>query len=197
MNRRFTAANLDNIGFVLVADNAIEQKFHLLKRPMRLAVRPRLGITNWAFQITSIGHLEYRQTAMLFMIWTESAVVRATGPDRRDESVRHLAWLKRCPTDDNRRSHGRLTRLNGEYPFCHARAQRSAISLVGAWSRNSCRPTANSRSPSNGIPSRIPLTGPSRLTSVYRCGIATSNSTRPSEEGVNLFPTTEMLPTLT
>ena len=64
---------------------------------MRVAVRPRLGITNWAFQITSIGHLDYRQTAMLFMIGTESAVVRATGPDRRVESVRHLAWLKRLP----------------------------------------------------------------------------------------------------
>ena len=93
-------------------------------------------------------------------------------------------------------SHSRVVCLNGEYPFSHARVQRSAICLVGLSGTNSCRPAANARSPSKGLPSRFPLIKPSRLTKVYRCGTTTSKSMRPSGEGVMIFPATSTCPTL-
>jgi len=42
-------------------------------------------------------------------------------------------------------SHSRVVCLNGEYPFSHARVQKSAICLVGLSGINSCRPAANAR----------------------------------------------------
>ena len=87
-----------------------------------------------------------------------------------------ISALGRYPNLKVESSHSRFGCLNGEYPFCHARAQRSAICLVGLAGTNSCRPAANSPLPSNNLPLRVPLTGPSGLTSVYRCGITTSNT---------------------
>jgi hypothetical protein len=97
MNRRLAAADLHDVRLLFVAHHAIEHELHLLHRPVRLPVRPRLRVADRAGEVARIGDLHQRQATVLLVIGAKPAIVRAPVADRRVELHRQLARLQAEP----------------------------------------------------------------------------------------------------
>src|SRR5690606_29616556 len=83
MDRRLPAANLHDVRLPFIANDRIEHLLDLLQGAPRFPLRRRLRIANRALQIAAIRYLDQGQTAMLLMIGTKPAIVRAAIANRR------------------------------------------------------------------------------------------------------------------
>jgi hypothetical protein len=93
MDGGFAAGNLNDVGFGLVGDDAIEHAFDLVERLELGAMGSGLRVADGTGKIAGVADFEEREAGMLLVVGTEAAVVGTSEFNGRVVPVRHLGRL--------------------------------------------------------------------------------------------------------
>src|SRR5215469_5595295 len=78
MQGRLTTADLQQVGLALAGNKSVEHPLDRRERQLSRQRRRRAGETGRARQVAGLVDLDQRQTALLLVVGTETAIVRAT-----------------------------------------------------------------------------------------------------------------------
>jgi hypothetical protein len=91
---RLAAGNLQQVRLALALDQEIQHRLDLFEAALPGAGRRRIGKADRARQVAVLVDLDQRQAAMLLVVGTETAIVRAALVDRGMEFERYVARLQ-------------------------------------------------------------------------------------------------------